>query len=58
MDLIDELGFDPVDSGTLSESWRQQPGTPCYVQELNVEQLKEALEKSKPGTTGKFSYQQ
>ncbi|MFS8651053.1 MAG: NAD(P)-binding domain-containing protein [Caldibacillus sp.] len=58
MDLIDELGFDPVDSGTLSESWRQQPGTPCYVQELNVEQLKEALEKASPERPENFRYQQ
>ncbi len=26
--VVDELGFDPVDAGTLDESWRQQPGTP------------------------------
>ena len=30
MRLIDELGFDPVDAGTIDESWRQQPGTPVY----------------------------
>ena len=30
MDLIEELGFDAVDAGTLDESWRQQPGTPVY----------------------------
>jgi len=28
MRLVDELGFDPVDAGTIDESWRQQPGTP------------------------------
>ncbi|RJK96419.1 NADPH-dependent F420 reductase [Vallicoccus soli] len=28
--LVDDLGFDPVDAGTLDESWRQQPGTPVY----------------------------
>ena len=27
---VDELGFDPVDARGLDESWRQQPGTPCY----------------------------
>ncbi|WP_103505534.1 NADPH-dependent F420 reductase, partial [Streptomyces sp. FM008] len=26
-DLIDALGFDTVDTGTLDDSWRQQPGT-------------------------------
>jgi len=28
IDLLDELGFDGVDAGTIDESWRQQPGTP------------------------------
>ncbi|WNG35063.1 NADP oxidoreductase [Archangium violaceum] len=41
--LIDELGFDPVDAGSLEESWRQQPGTPCYTQDLDAPRLKEAL---------------
>jgi predicted dinucleotide-binding enzyme len=27
MQLIEELGFDAVDAGSLDESWRQQPGT-------------------------------
>jgi predicted dinucleotide-binding enzyme len=30
MDLVDEVGFDPIDNGPLSESWRHQPGTPVY----------------------------
>lgn len=29
-ELVDELGFGPVDAGPLAESWRQQPGTPVY----------------------------
>lgn len=41
--LVDELGFDPVDAGGLDESWRQQPGTPCYAQDLDAAQLKAAL---------------
>ena len=43
MRLVDDLGFDPVDSGSLEESWRQQPGTPCYTQDLEATRLKEAL---------------
>jgi len=27
LNLVDELGFDGVDAGTLDESWRQQPAT-------------------------------
>jgi 8-hydroxy-5-deazaflavin:NADPH oxidoreductase len=30
MGLVNELGFDPVDGGSLEESWRQQPATPAY----------------------------
>jgi predicted dinucleotide-binding enzyme len=28
--LIDRIGFDSVDAGTIAESWRQQPGAPVY----------------------------
>jgi 8-hydroxy-5-deazaflavin:NADPH oxidoreductase len=37
LQLIDELGFDGVDAGGLNESWRQQPGTPVYATDLDVE---------------------
>ena len=29
-ELLDEIGYDTVDLGPLSESWRTQPGTPAY----------------------------
>ncbi len=45
MELINEIGFDAIDAGLLSESWRQQPGEPAYCQDLNKEALKSALEK-------------
>jgi predicted dinucleotide-binding enzyme len=41
--LIDELGFDTVDAGTLDESWRQQPGTPVYGLREGVEGVTKAL---------------
>lgn len=41
--LVDQTGFDTVDGGSLSESWRQQPGTPAYCTELTAEELKQAL---------------
>jgi predicted dinucleotide-binding enzyme len=31
-ELLDTLGFDAVDIGTLADSWRSEPGTPVYVQ--------------------------
>lgn len=43
MTLVEATGFDAVDSGALSESWRQQPGTPAYCTELSEAELKEAL---------------
>jgi hypothetical protein len=43
MRLVDELGFDPVDAGGLADSWRQQPGTPAYVADLDAPRLTEAL---------------
>lgn len=41
--LIDALGFDGIDAGTLAESWRQHPGTPAYCRDLDAEGLKAAL---------------
>ena len=46
MDVVNELGFDAVDSGSLRDSWRQQPGTPAYCTELTKEELTEALKKA------------
>jgi len=43
MQLIEELGFDAVDAGGLDESWRQQPGTPCYTGDFTAPNLKRAL---------------
>ncbi len=43
MRLVDELGFDPVDAGTLDESWQQQPGSPVYTHDLSADALREAL---------------
>jgi 8-hydroxy-5-deazaflavin:NADPH oxidoreductase len=43
IELLDELGFDGVDAGTIDESWRQQPGTPVYATDHDVEGVKKAL---------------
>jgi predicted dinucleotide-binding enzyme len=42
-DLVDQIGFDPVDAGTLAESWRQQPDTPVYGTDLDAAGVKQAL---------------
>jgi 8-hydroxy-5-deazaflavin:NADPH oxidoreductase len=41
--LIDTLGFDGIDAGTLADSWRQHPGTPAYCRDLDMDRLKAAL---------------
>lgn len=46
MRLVDELGFDAVDAGPLSESWRQQPGTPVYTADLDAEGVRRALREA------------
>ncbi|MVN74781.1 NADP oxidoreductase [Hymenobacter sp. HMF4947] len=43
MALVEELGFDAVDNGSLHESWRQQPGTPAYGADLPAAELKQQL---------------
>jgi predicted dinucleotide-binding enzyme len=40
MALVEELGFDAVDDGSLHESWRQQPGTPSYGADLPADKLR------------------
>ncbi|HET9040317.1 MAG TPA: NAD(P)-binding domain-containing protein [Gemmatimonadales bacterium] len=46
--LLDELGFDGVDAGTLDESWRQQPGTPVYGTDFDAAGVAKALAEAKP----------
>lgn len=48
MQLIDDLGFDPVDAGTLDESWRQQPGTPVYTTNLDKAGVSQGLAAARP----------
>jgi len=55
MRLVDELGFDPVDAGTLEESWRQQPGTPVYAQDFDADGVREALSRADKQRTPEFT---
>ena len=44
--LVDALGFDGVDAGSIAESWRQQPGTPVYCADWDASGVKAALAKA------------
>ena len=41
--LIDAIGFDAVDAGSLDNSWRQQTGATAYCADLDAESLGRAL---------------
>jgi len=43
MSLVDALGFDAVDAGSLDESWRQQPDTPVYTTDHDAQGVRQAL---------------
>lgn len=55
MQLVELLGFDAYDSGSLDESWRQQPGQPCYVTDPTLPQLKERLAAANPQRQPNFT---
>jgi 8-hydroxy-5-deazaflavin:NADPH oxidoreductase len=52
--LLDELGFDGVDGGSLDESWRQQPGTPVYGTDHDTAGVKRALAEARPERDAAF----
>lgn len=56
--LVDDLGFDPVDGGTLRESWRQQPGTPAYCHDLDAASLRRALAEADQSRTAQYRAEQ
>jgi 8-hydroxy-5-deazaflavin:NADPH oxidoreductase len=45
--MLDKFGFDTVDAGPLSESWRIQRDTPGYGPRRNAEELKRDLAAAK-----------
>lgn len=43
MALVEDTGFTAFDAGSLVDSWRQQPGAPCYCTDLTLSELPAAL---------------
>jgi predicted dinucleotide-binding enzyme len=54
LQLVDDLGFDPVDAGELDNSWRQQPGTPAYCKDLVAADLERALAAADRGRMAEY----
>ena len=46
MALVDQIGFDALDAGPLSDSWRYQPGTPAYCPDPTLQQLPALLRRA------------
>ncbi|AKS30864.1 NADPH-dependent F420 reductase [Mycolicibacterium goodii] len=42
-DIVDQLGFDPVDAGPITESWRIEPGKPVYAKHFDAENTRKAI---------------
>ena len=42
--LVNDSGFDALDIGKLSISWKQQPGSPIYCTDLNLSELKHNID--------------
>jgi predicted dinucleotide-binding enzyme len=52
--LIDALGFDGLDAGSLADSWRQHPGSPAYCRDLDAGGLRTALAQADAGQVARY----
>jgi len=49
--LVDQVGFDAVDAGSIDDSWRQQPGTPVYTKDRDAEGVRRGLAEARQERT-------
>jgi 8-hydroxy-5-deazaflavin:NADPH oxidoreductase len=54
-DIYDRLGFDAVDAGPLSESWRFGRGQPAFIVRQNADQLTANLRRARGAHEGAAS---
>lgn len=54
MSVMDSIGFDAVDAGTLAESWRMQPGNPVWGKTLDAAGVRDALAAASPERPERF----
>ena len=48
--LVDDIGFDAVDTGGLDDSWRFEPGTPAYGPDVDAAELDHLLSQAERPT--------
>jgi 8-hydroxy-5-deazaflavin:NADPH oxidoreductase len=46
MSLVEQTGFEGFDAGTITDSWRQQPGSPVYCTDRTAGEMTGALGKA------------
>jgi predicted dinucleotide-binding enzyme len=46
MKLVEDTGFDAFDTGSLFDSWRQQPGAPIYCTDLTVNEIQAVVDSA------------
>lgn len=47
MQLVEDIGFDSVDAGEIGQSWRQQPGSPGYLKDLDAAGVRRTLAEAR-----------
>jgi predicted dinucleotide-binding enzyme len=52
--LVDDLGFDPIDAGDLTEAWRQATGTPAYCKDLDAAAMRRALARAERSRVAEY----
>jgi hypothetical protein len=53
-EVVEALGFDAVDAGSVEESWRQQPGSLVYGKDYGIEDTLKALADASPERPEEF----
>jgi 8-hydroxy-5-deazaflavin:NADPH oxidoreductase len=43
MEIVNTVGFDPLDTGSLADSWRHQPAAPGYCCDYDAEKMRKGL---------------
>ena len=56
LQLVEELGCDAVDAGSLADSWREQPGTPGYVHDFDEPRTRAALAEADHGKLADYRH--